>query len=568
MRSFSKQALGLIVLIVSAIPLAMGATIGGTVKGPDGAPFEGAFVEAQNTATNISTDVLSQVNGSYTVPNLPAGTYRLTIRAVGYKAAPQSETLETADQNAQADFALEKGTVSWSDLSVWQAQLLLPNGPGREFFLGPRKQPFGDSAGQLGVEGTCFTCHDFQSRMATRRLNHQGWLGLVNFMRFDAVPYFIGTNGVFPFSNPMANQAADYLTQIFGLNSTLPASPADLPGYQATVRRFSNRAMNIVYVTYPTPDQTWLPFQAYPPTVKGFPSDGSIWVANYGNANEVDQIDPTTGKARMYRVPCPSAAGIHSVEVGPDGYVWFAEQGCNRVGRIDVKTGEVKQYQNSYVPGKEWGLMGGSTHDAHPMVVDGKLYVFSSGYPATRLDPATGKFTPVPGTNDTYDVYEDLANGKIWLTNIEKDPLREVDPKTLKTLVSVVPPVDPTTFQSHRIAISPEGVVWVTCREDRICSYDPKTKAFKQYTPLGPETDDYAIGIDNAGKVWWSMSNLDTLQRLDPKTGHIVEYPFPYPEITMRKFWLDTQGRMWTTSPANGVVVYWYLAKGKAQASK
>ena len=129
MRSLSKKTFFLGILIVSAVPLAMGATVTGTVKGPDGAPFEGAFVEARHTTTGISTDVLSQEDGSFTVPNLPTGTYRLAIRAIGYKADPQIETLKTADQDAGANFSLQKGTVQWSDLSVWQARELLPKGP-------------------------------------------------------------------------------------------------------------------------------------------------------------------------------------------------------------------------------------------------------------------------------------------------------------------------------------------------------------------------------------------------------------------------------------------------------
>ncbi|HVB33066.1 MAG TPA: carboxypeptidase regulatory-like domain-containing protein [Patescibacteria group bacterium] len=552
MRSLSKKLPWLMVLLFSSVPLAMGATISGTVKGPDAKPFEGAFVEAQNTTTNISTDVLSQEDGSYTAPNLPAGTYRLTIRAVGYKAAPQSETLQTADQHARANFALQKGAVSWSDLSVWQAQVLLPQGAGRNFLFG-----------QAGKEpGVCFTCHDFQTRMATRRLNHQGWLGMVSYMQNDVAPYFFSASGAVPFTNQMSNAVADYLTQVFGPDSVVPTSPADLAGYESTVRKFSSQAMNIVYVTYPAPNPTWLPFQIYPPTARDFPSNGSIWVGNFGNANAVDRINPATGASQVYNVPCPSAAGIHAIEVGPRGNAWFAEMGCNRVGKVDPKTGKVTQYQAPYLPGKQWGMSGGYTHDAHAMMVDGKLYVFSSGDPATRLDPATGKFTAIPGNPDTYDVYEDKVNGNLWLTSIGTEPLREVDPKTLKTLISFAPATDPTNFQSHRITITPQGIVWVSCRADRICRFDPKTRAFKEYVPLGPNKSDYAIVVDDTGKIWWSMTNLDTLQRLDPKTGKIVEYPFPYSEITTRKFWVDTHGRIWTSSPANGVVLYWYLANG------
>jgi len=562
MRAFWSKAFWLTVFMVSAVSLAMGATISGTVKGPDGAPFEGAFVEAQNTTTNIMTDVLSHEDGSYQIPNLAAGTYRLTIQAVGYKAAPQSETLETADQHANADFALQKGTVQWSQISLWQAGLLMPDKPGKKDLF-----------------GACFGCHNFQSRMATRQLNYQGWMGMVNYMRFDAADYALGPQGIpVPLSNQMAGQIAGYLSQVFGVNNHVPPSPADLPGYAATVRKFTNQAMNIVYVVYPLQDSTWCPFQAYPPTIqKGFYADGYAWAADYANGNRVVSIDPKTGKNTTYLVPTsgpnlkyPLACkgeGIHAIEVGPHGNAWFAEQGCNRVGEANPKTGKVTQFQAPFIAKSEWAIRGGAKHDSHPMLVDGKLYVFSSGDPASRLDPATGKFEAIPGVENTYDVYGDPVNGNVWFTDIGNNgPLYEVNSKTLKVILEYRPKVDPQAFRSHRIAISSKGIVWLTCRGPfgantiRICSLNPKTKAFKQYTPLGPAKQDYAIALDNAGNVWYSMTFSDTVQRLDPKTGKMIEYPFPYPEITIRKFWRDADGHIWWASNGNASVGYFYVA--------
>src|ERR1700749_594060 len=76
--------------ILLGATLAPAATVTGSVKGPDGAPFKGAFVEAQNSATKITVSVLSQPDGRYRIDNLPAGDYDFRIRAIGYKADPQS----------------------------------------------------------------------------------------------------------------------------------------------------------------------------------------------------------------------------------------------------------------------------------------------------------------------------------------------------------------------------------------------------------------------------------------------------------------------------------------------
>ncbi len=86
----SSTPLGTLCLIATSFvalsaSAAGAATIAGTVKGPDGAPFRGAFVQARNAATKITVSVLSDTQGHYQVPDLPAGDYRLAIRAPGYK---------------------------------------------------------------------------------------------------------------------------------------------------------------------------------------------------------------------------------------------------------------------------------------------------------------------------------------------------------------------------------------------------------------------------------------------------------------------------------------------------
>src|ERR1700692_991425 len=112
------KILALISAMIFPAAFAHGATITGTVKGPDGAPFKGAFVQAQNAKTRITSDVLSDKDGRYQVENLPAGEYDLRIRAVGYRAEPRSGVSLAAAQSASFDWALQKGTVHWSDLSL------------------------------------------------------------------------------------------------------------------------------------------------------------------------------------------------------------------------------------------------------------------------------------------------------------------------------------------------------------------------------------------------------------------------------------------------------------------
>src|SRR6267378_2310215 len=139
------------------------ATISGTVKGPDGKPFKGAFVEAQNLESRITVNVLSDKDGRYRVENLAEGQYQLMVRAVGYRFEPHTGINLTAEQNASYEVALEKGTVHWTDLSIYQGSQLLPDGPGRD-----------------RLTSTCFGCHGFQSRMAAQVRDETGWRDRVN----------------------------------------------------------------------------------------------------------------------------------------------------------------------------------------------------------------------------------------------------------------------------------------------------------------------------------------------------------------------------------------------------
>ncbi len=106
--SLGIQGLGILGLLLAA-PVADAATITGTVTGPDGAPFRGAFVQARQAGLKMTVSVLSDNQGRYVVENLPAGDYRVQVRAVGYKADVKAGVKLDADQNASYDFALQKG---------------------------------------------------------------------------------------------------------------------------------------------------------------------------------------------------------------------------------------------------------------------------------------------------------------------------------------------------------------------------------------------------------------------------------------------------------------------------
>src|SRR5712671_6681105 len=211
--------IGLIGTVVFATSVADAATITGTVKGPDGAAFRGAFVQARNAKTKITVSVLSDSRGRYRIENLPAGDYRLAIRAPGFKSDPKSGVKLAADQELTQDFALQKGLVRWSDLSMWQGTKLLPDARGKELLF-----------------THCMACHGFESRMAALVRNEDGWRDRVSYMR-DAMGFFV-MDPRFGFNDQKAEDVIFYMNHVFGEDSSLPKSPAELPNYKDTLRPF------------------------------------------------------------------------------------------------------------------------------------------------------------------------------------------------------------------------------------------------------------------------------------------------------------------------------------------
>src|ERR1700739_3134650 len=125
-----KKFLGLIFisLFVSTGYAAAGGNIAGTIKGPEGLPFKAAFIRAKNVQPKMVTIVLSNAQGKYLVNNLAPGTYEVWANSAEYKSDPAKRNdIKIEDgQTVSLNFKMQKGTVQWSQLTRYQAGMLLP----------------------------------------------------------------------------------------------------------------------------------------------------------------------------------------------------------------------------------------------------------------------------------------------------------------------------------------------------------------------------------------------------------------------------------------------------------
>jgi hypothetical protein len=118
--------LGIGCILVSWIALAQGdrGTITGTVSDPAGAVVAAAPVEIRNVETGSLYRTVSSATGNYTLAQLPAGQYELTVTMAGFKRYVRQGVTVGVAQTYRIDAALEVGSNAES-VTVTEAAPLL-----------------------------------------------------------------------------------------------------------------------------------------------------------------------------------------------------------------------------------------------------------------------------------------------------------------------------------------------------------------------------------------------------------------------------------------------------------
>lgn len=125
----------------------------------------------------------------------------------------------------------------------------------------------------------------------------------------------------------------------------------------------------------------------------------------------------------------------------------------------------------------------------------------------------------------------DLAN-----TNIG-----EMDPATGETKLYPTPTPNSGPRRMH---IDANDVIWFAENNEsarKIAMFDTKTKQFKEWTPPNEYDDPYDVASDKAGYVWGGGEETDYVTRLNPKTGVLVDYLLPTPNVNIRRVDVDNR---------------------------
>ena len=91
-KSLTRSVLAMMTMLLLCIVASLaqtgsgGGTIQGTVKDESGATLPGAKVKITNTATGITTNIVTSESGVFITPTINIGKYKVRIEAIGMKA--------------------------------------------------------------------------------------------------------------------------------------------------------------------------------------------------------------------------------------------------------------------------------------------------------------------------------------------------------------------------------------------------------------------------------------------------------------------------------------------------
>jgi virginiamycin B lyase len=517
--------------------------LNGQVSSAEEGAMEGVVVSAKPDGGTITVSVVSDDKGHYSFPaaRLAPGPYAITIRAVGYDLDGPGAAEVAAGKTASADLKLKKTKNLAGQLSnaEWLASM-----------------PGTDRQKSMFIE--CVGCHTLQRIL---RSTHDAAEFEQIFARMGRYapgsmpshPQLLlpGPRGERPAINPaIAKEAADYLASV---NLSTKAS-WDFPF--KTLPRPKGRATHVIVTEYDLPREDAMPHDVT------LDKDGTPWYSDFG-AQFIGALDPKTGKVTDYKLPeikPGSPLGTLDLESDRDGNLWVSMMYQGGIARFDRRA---KKFQVFPIPA-EWQSPSTQESMVSPNYahVDGKVWTNNQEMHAVyRLDLATGKYENLGATKDAttgkpvpaYGMPPDLENN-LYLLEFSGTEIGKLDAKTGK--VTAYPTPFPGS-KPRRGRVDAQDRLWFAeYGGNAIAMFDPEAQTIKEWQLPSKWSDPYDVAPDNnTGEVWTGSMMSDQIDRLDPKTGDIIEYLLPR-ETNIRRVFIDSASNtLWVGSNHGASIV-------------
>jgi virginiamycin B lyase len=247
--------------------------------------------------------------------------------------------------------------------------------------------------------------------------------------------------------------------------------------------------------------------------------DGAIWWSGQ-LANKLGRLDPRTGAIREYSLTTPHS-GPHGLTEDRDGNIWFTGNAAGFIGKLDPKTGLVTEYK----------LPDPKAKDAHTPLFDRDGILWFTVQQANmvgRLDPKTDEIKLAAVPTPRSRPYGMAVNSKnvVHFVEFGANKIANID-NNMQVKEYTLP--DPGA-RPRRIAIAPDDTIWYTdFARGLLGRLDPRTGEVSEWpSPSGPKSQPYGI-VFTKGALWYSESfaKPNTIVRFDPTTEKFQTWAIP-----------------------------------------
>jgi virginiamycin B lyase len=269
-----------------------------------------------------------------------------------------------------------------------------------------------------------------------------------------------------------------------------------------------------------TIDEWAVPSAKAHPHDPAFAPDGGLWYTGQQN-NTLGRVDMTTGQAREFKLPT-AGSGPHGLVADSAGNIWYTGNAAAHIGKLDPKTGQVTEYK----------MPDPRARDPHTPIFDSQgtlWFTVQGGNFVGKLDPKTGAVTlkEAPTASSRPYGIVIMSNGTPVFDLFGTNKIGTIDPKTMAITEYVLP----EGARPRRIAVDRGDIVWYTdYQRGFLGRLDLKTKQVTEFaSPGGARSQPYAISVTADGAIWYSESGVqpNTLVRFDPATRAMQKWDIP-----------------------------------------
>lgn len=264
--------------------------------------------------------------------------------------------------------------------------------------------------------------------------------------------------------------------------------------------------------------------------------EAAAWPQVGSKKTQVEELKATTHE---WNVPTKDAKPYATVAT-LDGSIWFTEEIPNRIGWLNPKTGDFKEYP----------LTEDKSASPHGIAADrdGSIwYAASSGGYIGKLEPRTGKVTvfkmPDPNAKDPDSLAID-SKGTLWFTLPTSNMIGKLDPASGEISLKAVPTEN---ARPNGILVLKRGLtVFSEAGSSKIGFIVPGTFTIREFPlPPGSRSRRLAMAADE-NSLYFTDFVSGNLGKLDLSIGALVMFPSPGgPDSSPYGLTITPDGMVW-----------------------